>query len=1103
MAAVGRPLSATWGAPPPTPSAAAAISLLGPSATSPAPQAPQAPHAPQAPQAPHAPPTPAAAAINLLKPNFAVTAPAAPAAPAAPPPQDKDAKLVGSILAAAPMPHAGQDQSGRDAGVLDSFLRKVPDARRKPAPLSVLDAPQAQAQHDDAMLQQLVGRGGLRPEKQTGRMESFQGYAGYGGYADAPLERGAAYGLPVARRSVHSERPRGAPLGRGHSRRSVGGGGLAKVRTNIIEERAKDDLHEENLQLRRAQTEMKSRLQKLQVKIRSAQEEPREAKALEQKASDLEQLQRALSAPSKAKASTSPGVRRGTRSSRQQSQRRSGGRLRSRMSVPWSQAPAPAPHVGYPAESRSSPRGVHVLPALHVQPESPSRHASQSPQAGRRSPRAPAPEVPSVPAPALDRRPAAPLALDVKEPLPAHTQSLHLSPMALPSPLARSPQEPLLSDFEQRIMSQNKQKAEELRQRNRELSSRLDELLVQQISADHFQEKQKSRYKEKAKAMDAKIRSLEAALERLRDKGRQVDSALQHDKQQLEVDVAVLSTQLHHAQVASSAQEDTSELRAQLAQAQASADEMKRQIRDITKFAFSSATDQRMISEQRMKELEELLAKKTEESNKLITERQQIDAEREEVSQEASALEQQSRNFLEDNERKAIQMEERAKAVRRAQAQLSEVLDTLTEEDRKVMVFSLQFLREREERAAAEVAARANAQRSTGLAGPPPPPMPGQRVSVEELTRRVDAIRAQKDELAYELRALQKISQRERDITKDLRKLNQMDLEEIGSQMQVTMAEIERFKQLAEDREQRVKELQMRLVKRRDQRLVKPRLLGERADIVSEQGFSDLSEVFGDQNILDLYVTVGQIEERALLELPRQGPVLSQVPPPTSLVTLVIAEFMHCDVGSSETAGGLRPRFDSLLSFGPFQVGDAEVEHFAKGALRLELQAFSSGGSAAYVLGRASLPLATLLDCTPQDPNPVVAGTLCFAAEADGRVQIAAVGYKARWRRSIIQAVESYALRRGAPGPRVREVDALTGLRLKHMQASQPEKWCFANRESINGPFVTSWHAELWGLKVAYVVSTTIREPGWQCRTLAFGRGPLARLQGPAVCRKH
>ncbi|CAK9111834.1 unnamed protein product, partial [Durusdinium trenchii] len=119
-------------------------------------------------------------------------------------------------------------------------------------------------------------------------------------------------------------------------------------------------------------------------------------------------------------------------------------------------------------------------------------------------------------------------------------------------------------------------------------------------------------------------------------------------------------------------------------------------------------------------------------------------------------------------------------AVRRAQTQLTEVLDTLTEDDRKVMVFSLQFLREREERAAAEVAERAEQHRT---AGPLPPSPPG-HPSVEELTRRVDAIRAEKDELASELRALQEISQRERDITKDLRKMHQMDLEEIGSHMQ-------------------------------------------------------------------------------------------------------------------------------------------------------------------------------------------------------------------------------------------------------------------------------------------------------------------------------
>ncbi|CAK9112455.1 Tubulin alpha chain [Durusdinium trenchii] len=171
----------------------------------------------------------------------------------------------------------------------------------------------------------------------------------------------------------------------------------------------------------------------------------------------------------------------------------------------------------------------------------------------------------------------------------------------------------------------------------------------------------------------------------------------------------------------------------------------------------------------------------------------------------------------------------------------------------------------------------------------------------------------------------------------------------------------------------------------------------------------DLAALEKDYEEVGIETAEGEGEEEGYLD----RAILSQVPPATSLVTLVLAEFMDCDVGSSETAGGLCPRYDSLLSFGPFEMGDAEVEHFARGSLRLELQAFSSGGSSAYVLGRASLPLAALLDCTPQDPNPVVAGTLYFASEEDSRVQIAAVRYKARWRRSIIQDLESYTIRRG------------------------------------------------------------------------------------------
>eukprot|EP00439_Symbiodinium_sp_Y106_P086621 s162_g34.t1 len=386
-------------------------------------------------------------------------------------------------------------------------------------------------------------------------------------------------------------------------------------------------------------------------------------------------------------------------------------------------------------------------------------------------------------------------------------------------------------------------------------------------------------------------------------------------------------------------------------------------------------------------------------------------------------------------------------AVRRAQSQLTDVLDTLEEEDRKVMVFSLQFLREREEKAAEEVAQRADArgsgekrQNQAESHRPRAPPPPGQGPSVEELARRIDALRAEKDELGSELQALQDICQRERTIAKDSlrlsssrvgdrQKLHQMDLEEIHLQMQVRMSDSERLWKIAKEREglamlggllmlalaldpkhqTAVQELQLRLVKRKEQRFAQPRMVGARSEIISDGGFSDLSEIADDKN------------DRALQELPRQGEGTWQIPPENSLCTLVIAEFMHCDVGTSETAVGLKPRYDSLLSFGPFEVGDAEVEHFARAAVRLELQAFSTVGSASYVLGRAALPLAALLDCTPQDrsrdacedPNPVIAGTLSFAYEADTHVQIATVRYKARWRKSIIKPLETYTITRG------------------------------------------------------------------------------------------
>eukprot|EP00913_Durusdinium_trenchii_P002028 g1874.t1 len=48
------------------------------------------------------------------------------------------------------------------------------------------------------------------------------------------------------------------------------------------------------------------------------------------------------------------------------------------------------------------------------------------------------------------------------------------------------------------------------------------------------------------------------------------------------------------------------------------------------------------------------------------------------------------------------------------------------------------------------------------------------------------------------------------------------------------------------------------------------------------------------------------------------------------------------------------------------------------------------------------------------------------------------------------------------------------------------EKWCFANPDSINGPFVAFWHLKFLSLDLAYTTSITLREPGWRCTTLAL-----------------
>jgi len=811
---------------------------------------------------------------------------------------------------------------------------------------------------------------------------------------------------------------------------------------DILEERAKSSLEEENLDLRKHQNEMKKQLQQLEVKLRRAKSPGREGADLKQRTeawADVEKLQQALTSAGGQKILRqgttavhrrphTPPTPGGPRGQRQGSQRRLGsgaavGRLRGRMTnLPWGQAigvaPAPAAAAATaPAAATATAPGTHDSLAESRR----SRSASPSPVLGYR----PDPSIGpgATPPSSAFLKPDEPLYRPIPEPLfpsevtpptPPRVRSVSPLPELEPRP-GRTPALPL--GIDDPFALKLRHETEDLRAQKQSLSQKLDELLVSRITEEHSA----GRFREKARIKDQQLRNAEKVLARERQKAQETDALLRADTGRLERDLAVARNDLHHSSALKGVVQDIRPLHERLKIIQDQNTLLTKQIRDLTLGAFGNAAGNRMVSQQRLDELTKQIEKKTQDCGKMVTDQQVVDAERTQAAQESAELEKECRALMEENERLTIRMEEKAEGVRRAQEQMTGVLENIDPEDKKVLLFSLQFLRERE-------AAKSNQQLLDSVIQGVPRPMAGSTVtalgqgdlSVEETTHLVDSLRAEKDDLAQEVRAIQDICMRERGITKDLRSIHRMDMDEHALQIQVTMQDTERCKHLASEREKRIEELQKELVRRKrvaaaEQMQVAPTTDYElAADVVSEAGFSECSELEASNNALDIFLMDGRLEERALVEIPRLASG-EEVPLETAIVTMVLVEFMNFDVVCSEEASGLRPHFESLISLGPFEVNDDVVEHFARGAVRFELQAFAVGATAAYTLGRASLPLAVMLDCTPKEPNPVVTGTLSFASETDVRLQIATVQFKARMRKTVLEALALFTTRRGTP----------------------------------------------------------------------------------------
>lgn len=1011
---------------PPGPPPAAPVGMR------PAPLAPAAPGAlvarpaPVAPMAPAAPaellPSPAAGvggsddkALSSLLASPATPAPAkaAPAAPAAP---------VGTAPAIVAAPAvAAMSQGNKDSIPLRSVYDPTGDDELLGLLLSRQTPPTWSSYPGPA---QRVGQ----------RLESWPHSAVGVSHGQAPARVTEVWGAVLAgkphRRHDGDARTAGRP--RGASAGAPRGASRPLRVSDIIEERAKHDFKEDNVELRRREEEMRQKMLQLQVKLRREQGKQRSGSYGQldvPRHEEVEQLQRALSAAGVARArqaATSPGTRRGgkERGRRQHSQSKAGGggRLRERMFM------APEARVPLPAPAPASPTNVHrvinsaevaVAVALQQQQASsiPLVQVFHRPQV-----RTVLAQHPSSPAP-----PTGGFAQQIQAELAPAQSFLPQPPAPRPAPPSAPLIAPPIAPPAAPPSNERTQQIADLRRKKKDLLDELTELHESSLVQRTGGKREAGQVKEREERIRREERYYESALNRHREKVKKADSKRLVAKHEVETHLADVEKKLYHADLILGSQMDLQPLRRHLQETREFNAQATSTIKDLTMGAFATTAGLRVVTERHLQELEELKRKKEADRDLQQQLKAAVDSERDDYVLNSAALQQEIRTLIEENERLSIRREEKKKTVETLEEQMKGTLDNLNEEDRKVIVFSMQFMREREAAMAAADAERRGAappdlDRRLGSKTTYGMPVTyTAQTPVANMTLAVDNLRAQKEDLATEVRAVQAIKGREQEIGKDLKSLHNLDVTDLEQRIHVSVADTDRFRRKAQDLQARAQELQKALAKRKQAEPL-AMLSGavERGpDVVSDAGFSDLSELEGEGNGLDVYLTVGRLEERVLLEMPQQPG--QDITSEAALTTMVVAEFWMCEALFTENATGMRPRYDSLVSFGPFAVNDTVLDYFSRGVMRFELKCWTAINQTAYTIGRASFPLAALLDCTPNDPNPIVAGTLSFSSTEDDMFPVASLQYKMRWRRPVIQALEAYTRSRGgivaAPQP--------------------------------------------------------------------------------------
>ncbi|CAE8618979.1 unnamed protein product, partial [Polarella glacialis] len=256
-------------------------------------------------------------------------------------------------------------------------------------------------------------------------------------------------------------------------------------------------------------------------------------------------------------------------------------------------------------------------------------------------------------------------------------------------------------------------------------------------------------------------------------------------------------------------------------------------------------------------------------------------------------------------------------------------------------------------------------------------------LSPDSLDRVLERLKREREDLARQIGILRQELDREAATSRNLKSLQIQELEDARLKSRNHLSDREKWERIAAAHLQTFQDLQQRIAAFED---TGSTMAGGRPDdVVSLGGFSDVSDLEGCENALDVFIGQAEVAVDVVERLQAAASAASQ--PPLSLdkiQTVVCVDLRGFDAGYSAVAAGLRPTYDSLVSFGPFGVDDSLLEHLSTGSLGVEVRASLPGSEEQFVLGRGLMPLAGLLRYAGQDTrNPAAGGVVTIRDPKD------------------------------------------------------------------------------------------------------------------------